>query len=262
MRCLIHGVPRSRFIWVNANRSLITGGSWWNFLNALGDLLLPDWLIIHGRLTWALVESRLLATFWGACCALMSQDHLASIAYMMSTLVLAHLGLLLEVGTIFSRNDLLTASQILNVSAWCAWLLPLLLDSRFLLLLTNGVLLRKMHVAIIGLVEGALRLHRIRAIRLLSQRHLRVLIAIGTRSHVRVLAPCKCVERCVTALIFCGLSYISRTRALIRGWSLDESLVIWASILLARDMNHVRDLHRLQLRQRALLRLRLILLIC
>ena len=63
------------------------------------------------------MESRLYATFGGACCALMSQDHLTTIAYIMSTLVLGYLCLLLEVWTILSRNDLLTASKILNVSA-------------------------------------------------------------------------------------------------------------------------------------------------
>ena len=165
VRCLIHGVPSSRFIWLNANWSLIAGGSW-NLLNSLGGLLLPDRLINHSRLTWTLMESRLYATFGGACCTLMSQDHLTTIAYIMSTLVLGYLCLLLEVWTILSRNDLLTASKILNVSAWRAWLLPLLLDTRFLILFTDGVLLRQMHVAVTGLVEGALRLHRIRAISL------------------------------------------------------------------------------------------------
>ena len=248
VRRSIRRVPCSLLVWINNSRCLIVASSCHILWDPLGDLLLPSWLVIHCRLTRALVEGRLLVALRGACCTRIFHNDF-TIPNILHALILRHESrLLLELSGILCRDNLLAASQILNISPPLTWLLPLLLYSCFLaFFFADGVLLRHLHVAVTRFVEALLRLHRIRAICLdRCESHFRICTTIWAWSDAWVLTTSKGIERCVATLLTWRLASLCRPLALIWAGSLDKALVIGSWVLLAWNRCQVvGNLHRL-----------------
>ena len=93
-------------------------------------------------------------------------DTTISFGNVLCTLILIFKCLLLKLSIFLGRYDLLAAPQVLDVSPTLARLLPLLLDACILaLFLADRVLLRHVHVAVIGFVETLLCLHGVGTVR-------------------------------------------------------------------------------------------------
>ena len=95
----------------------------------LGNLLLSNGLIRHGWLRRALVEACLLIGLGRTCCPHAFNNHfIVAFANILGTLIGRYLPLLLvKLVNVASCNHLLASTQILDVAATLARLLPLLL---------------------------------------------------------------------------------------------------------------------------------------
>lgn len=236
----------------------------------LGNLFLSDGLICHGRLWWALLEGRLLVGFGRACSPYAFDYHLTvAFTYILGTLIGRDLPLLLvKLVNISSCDDLLASTQILDIAATLTRLLSgLLTASVMAVFLWNRVLLRHVHVAVIGVIETGLGSHcvGIRACRLcrhqghLCRVHSCATICAGRYSLILIRATGVGIEVCTAGGLACGaISFVSL--------GLAKAFMIWPWILFWRcswsQLCYVGPLDRLKLRKRVLLRLGYHILIC
>ena len=105
------------------------------------------------------MEARLLVCFGRACSPYTFDNHLiVAFTYILGTLIGCDLPLLLvKLVNISSCDDLLTSTQILDVAATLTRLLSgLLTGSVMAVFLRNRILLRHVHVAVIGVIEAGL----------------------------------------------------------------------------------------------------------
>ena len=153
---MVHG----RIFWINVDLFLIF------FLRLTRCLLLLRLgRVWHVRLTGRRVEWYLIFSGRGRC-ALVGWDLTISLIYVLSALILVHLGLLVQHCYILSRcgrDHLLTASQVLDITASFRWLLSLLLQARIVIIfLWDWVLLRiLLQDVAVRVMEASLGLHRV-----------------------------------------------------------------------------------------------------
>ena len=213
-------------------------------------LCLLWWLSLfwyHRRLTWWWLErSYILRRRSGS--SLGCDYWLSGFINILSTLILVHLGFLMKSSNIFPRcNDLLTATQVFDISTTLGRLLALLLLARIMIvLLWYRVLLRILlnsHVAM-RVMETSLRLHR-------------VVCPVGLRWHQSHIVSTRagCLSRILTTVerLICRTTCCTTRDVSTRSVVCKALMIAPIHVLFALRCIHTRHLHRLKLFVRGLL---------